>query len=115
MEKAFELGIHVPKRFEGGATSPALHRVALALGKKHEPANHASICAWRSIAPVSLHRRDRTRAAHELMAMPARWRLDHDVYALPFEIWLNTAARKVFRPLKPKVDASQLADKAVTC
>jgi hypothetical protein len=66
--------------------------------------------------PVSLHRRDRlTRAAHRMLAAPARWRLKHDVYGMPVEIWLNRAARKVFRPLKPKVDAHQLSKEVVTC
>jgi radical SAM superfamily enzyme YgiQ (UPF0313 family) len=119
MEKAFELGIHVPKRFEDWSDFFPRYTVLPWLkGKKHErlqTMREYLRMAFNRV-PVSLHRRDRfTRAAHELMAMPARWRLDHDVYALPFEIWLNTAARKVFRPLKPKVDASQLADKAVTC
>jgi anaerobic magnesium-protoporphyrin IX monomethyl ester cyclase len=66
--------------------------------------------------PVSIHRKDRfTRAAHELLAIPSRWRLDRDIYGFPFEIWLNQAARRVFKPLKPKVDAQQLSSEPVTC
>jgi hypothetical protein len=51
----------------------------------------------------------------EAIALPARWRLDHDVYALPFELWLKNAANCWFPPLKPKVDAHQLSAEAVTC
>ena len=66
--------------------------------------------------PVSIHRKDSfTRLAHQLLAIPSRWRLDHDVYGLPLEIWLNQAARRVFKPLKPKVDAQQLSSEPVTC
>jgi hypothetical protein len=50
-----------------------------------------------------------------MLSIPARWRLDHDVYAFPFELWLNQMGRKVFRPLKPKVDAQQLSAEPVTC
>ncbi|MCL4403006.1 MAG: radical SAM protein, partial [Acidobacteria bacterium] len=66
--------------------------------------------------PLSIHRRDRfTRTVHQALGAPARWRLDHDVYGFPFEIWLNKAGRSVFRPLKPKVDAQLLASEPVTC
>lgn len=119
MERAFELGIHVPTRLEDWSDFfPRYTELPWLKGDKHErlqTMREYLRMAFERV-PVSLHRKDRlTRAAHRLLAAPARWRLDHDLYRWPFEIWLNTAARKIFKPLKPKVDPNLLEDKAVTC
>ena len=34
------------------------------------------------------------RAVKHLTAYPARWRLDHDVYGFPVELWANRTAEK---------------------
>ena len=47
--------------------------------------------------------------------VPERWRLDHDRYAAPFEIWLKGAANRWFPRVKAKVDAHQLATEALSC
>jgi hypothetical protein len=52
---------------------------------------------------------------HRLISFPARWRLDHDFYAFPFELGLKNAANKWFAPPKPKVDAQMLEAEVVTC
>jgi anaerobic magnesium-protoporphyrin IX monomethyl ester cyclase len=119
MEHAFELGIHVPKTFEEWSDFfPRYQVLPWMKGKKHErlqTMREYLRMAFQRV-PVSIHRKDRfTRMAHELLAIPSRWRLDHDVYGFPFEIWLNEAARRVFKPLKPKVDAQQLSSEPVTC
>jgi len=119
MDRAFELGIQVPKTFEEWAEFfPRYQVLPWMNGKKHERLQimrEYLRMAFQRV-PVSIHRKDKfTRAAHELLAIPSRWRLDHDVYALPFEIWFNQAARRVFKPLKPKVDAQQLSNEPVTC
>jgi hypothetical protein len=49
------------------------------------------------------------------ISVPERWRLDHDRYSAPFEIWLKDAANRWFPPVKAKVDAHQLATEAVSC
>jgi hypothetical protein len=49
------------------------------------------------------------------ISVPERWRLDHDRYAAPFEIWLKDAANRWFPPVKAKVDAHQLVTGAVSC
>jgi anaerobic magnesium-protoporphyrin IX monomethyl ester cyclase len=119
MERAFELGIHVPKTFEEWSDFfPRYTVLPWMSGKKHE--RMQTMREYLRMAfhrvPVSIHRKDRfTKAAHELLAIPSRWRLDHDIYEFPFEIWLNQAARRVFKPLKPKVDAQQLSNEPVTC
>jgi len=119
MERAFELGIQVPKTFEEWSDFfPRYTVLPWMSGKKHarlQTMREYLRMAFQRV-PVSIHRKDWfTRAAHEMLAIPSRWRLDHDVYGFPFEIWLNQAARRVFKPLKPKVDAQQLSNEAVTC
>ena len=119
MERAFELGIHVPKTFEEWSDFFPRYTVLPWLnGKKHErlqTMREYMRMAFHRV-PVSIHRKDLfTRAMHEMIGIPSRWRLDHDVYGFPFEIWLNQAARRVFKPLKPKVDAQQLSNEPVTC
>ena len=49
------------------------------------------------------------------ISVPERWRLDHERYAAPFEIWLKDADNRWFPPVKAKVDAHQLATGAVSC
>ncbi len=120
MERAFELGIHVPKTFEEWSDFFPRYTVLPWLnGKKHErlqTMREYLRMAFHRV-PVSIHRKDLfTRAMHDMIGVPSRWRLDHDVaYGFPFEIWLNRAARRVFKPLKPKVDAQQLSNEPVTC
>jgi radical SAM superfamily enzyme YgiQ (UPF0313 family) len=119
MERAFELGIEVPKSLEGWADFFPRYTVLPWLnGRKHrrlQTMREYLRMAFHRV-PVSIHRTDRfTRLVQETLAAPARWRLDHDVYALPVEIWTNKLGRQVFRPLKPKVDAQQLSAEPVTC
>jgi anaerobic magnesium-protoporphyrin IX monomethyl ester cyclase len=42
------------------------------------------------------------------LGFPARWRLDHDVYGLPVEVWINQRLKRFVSVAKPKVDAKQL-------
>jgi radical SAM superfamily enzyme YgiQ (UPF0313 family) len=119
MKNAFELGIHVPTTLEGWSDFFPRYTVLPWLkGREHERVQtmREYLRMAFSRVPVGIHRTDRfTRFVHEALAIPSRWRLDHDVYGFPFEIWMNQLGRKVFRPLKPKVDASQLSAEAVTC
>ena len=39
---------------------------------------------------------------------PARWRLDHDFYAFPLELYLNRKLKRLIPVAKPAVDAKQL-------
>jgi hypothetical protein len=42
------------------------------------------------------------------LSYPARWRLEHDVYGLPLEVWVNRKLKRFVSVAKPKVDAKQL-------
>jgi hypothetical protein len=99
MERAFELGIQVPKTFEEWSDFfPRYTVLPWLTGKKHQrlqTMREYLRMAFNRV-PVSIHRKDRfTRMAHELLAIPSRWRLDHDVYGFPVEIWANEEKRLV--------------------
>ena len=48
------------------------------------------------------------RAVYELIAAPARWRLDHNFFSFPVELWTKNLVDKVISPPKPIVDAAPL-------
>ncbi len=119
MERAFELGIEVPGSLEGWADFFPRYTVLPWLkGRKHRRLQimreYLRVAFHR--VPIAADRRNRlTRAVHEVISVPARWRLDHDFYGFPFELWLKNAANRAFQPPKPKVDAQQLSAEPVTC
>ena len=119
MERAYELGIEVPKSLEGWADFFPRYTVLPWLKGRGISACRrcANICGWRSdripIGRQSAH--PVARWIHESIAVPARWRLDHDIYALPFELWMKEAAAKILPAPKPKVDAQRLESEVVTC
>ncbi len=51
----------------------------------------------------------------EVIGAAARWRLDHERYELPFELWLRTALHRLAEGPKPMVDAQHLSSEPVTC
>jgi hypothetical protein len=52
---------------------------------------------------------------YNLIAAPARWRLDHHVFQFPVELWTKNLVDKVISPPKPIVDATPLSSEPVTC
>jgi hypothetical protein len=52
---------------------------------------------------------------HGIIAVPSRWRLDHDIYALPFELYLKDRVDQFLKPPKSKVDAHRLETELVQC
>jgi hypothetical protein len=62
--------------------------------------------------PIAADRRDPiTRVAQKALSLPARWRLDHDAYRFPVEIWLNKKLnQRLGSTHKPAVDAKRLAN-----
>jgi anaerobic magnesium-protoporphyrin IX monomethyl ester cyclase len=59
--------------------------------------------------PISADTRSRsTRFIQKSFSIPARWRLDHDVYALPAELWINEKLKRKTAAAKPAVDAKRL-------
>jgi anaerobic magnesium-protoporphyrin IX monomethyl ester cyclase len=119
MKRAFELGIEAPKTLAGWADFFPRYTVLPWLkGREHQRVQN-----MREYMRVAFHRvpigKYRVpaldRILFELISMPARWRLDHHVYAMPVELWLRKVAQKVLTPPKPKVDAHQLSAEPVTC
>lgn len=119
MQRAFELGIDVPKSLEGWVDFFPRYTVLPWLKGR----DHTRVQVMREYMRVAFHRipigKYRTnalsRALFDLISRPARWRLEHHVYAFPVELWARKTLQKVLTPPKPKVDAQQLATEAVTC
>jgi hypothetical protein len=119
MERAFEFGIDVPKTMEGWADFFPRYTVLPWLkGREHE-----RVQVMREYMRVAFHRipigkyrtKALSRAIFNLISIPARWRLDHHVYAFPFELWARKGLQKAIAAPKTKVDAQQLSTEAVTC
>jgi anaerobic magnesium-protoporphyrin IX monomethyl ester cyclase len=112
MERAEELGIHVPTSFEGWADFFPRYTVLPWLsGREHERLQVTRDylrMAFDRIPIAADTRKRTTRLAQKFLSLPARWRLDHDVYAAPAEIWLNEKLKKRTAAFKPAVDAKRL-------
>ena len=119
MERAFELGIDVPRTLEGWAEFfPRYTRLPWLQGKSH--ARMQTMREYLRLAfhrvPIGVrHRNSLERLMHAAIMRPARWRLDHDCYAFPFELRLKERMDRFFLPPKPKVDAQRLSTEVVTC
>jgi radical SAM superfamily enzyme YgiQ (UPF0313 family) len=118
MEPAFELGIHVPNSFQVWVDFfPRYTTLPWLNGRKHKRVQTMRLSAqclqpgsdWKLSCPSV------ERMIHELISVPARWRLDHDIYGLPLQLWLQSAANRWFPAVKSKVDVHQLSAEAVTC
>src|SRR5579864_2043760 len=110
--QAAKLGIEVPKSLEGWVDYFPRYTVLPWLkGKDHQRVqtmrDYLRIAFDR--APIATDRRDRfARTIKRLSTYPARWRLDHDFYDMPFELWINRKLKSI-RPLpKANVDAKML-------
>jgi len=119
MDRAAELGIEVPASFEGWADYFPRHTVLPWLRGRE----HRRVQVMRDYLRIAFHRipiaQDRrgglTRNVHRALQVPARWRLDHAVYGLPFELWLRDAVNRTWDPPKPKVDARLLRTDPAAC
>jgi radical SAM superfamily enzyme YgiQ (UPF0313 family) len=119
MTRAFELGIQVPKTFEGWADYfPRYTTLPWLNGAKHrrvQVMREYMRLAFNRVPIAKSTKHPINRAIHNAIGVSARWRLDHDVFAAPFELSLKNAANRWFPPLKPKVDAHQLSQEVVSC
>jgi radical SAM superfamily enzyme YgiQ (UPF0313 family) len=119
MERAFELGIDVPKSLEGWSDFFPRYTVLPWLkGEKHKEVQ--TMREYLRVAfnrvPIALWDKSwLNRMVHEAISVPARWRLDHDFYKFPVELWVKDFVNQVVSPPKPKVDAKQLSAEPVTC
>ena len=112
MERAHELGIQVPDSLEGWADFfPRYTVLPWLTGRDHKRLqvlrDYLRIAFDR--VPIAADTRKRSmRMAQKLLSFPARWRLDHDAYALPVELWLNEKLKRRIASFKPAVDAKRL-------
>ncbi len=119
MQQAFELGIQVPTTLEGWVEFfPRYTTLPWLKGKAHERVQ--TMREYLRLAftrvPIGGYRKHPLNQwINELISLPARWRLDHDVYGMPFELWMKNAANRWLPPVKTKVDAHQLEAEVVTC
>jgi anaerobic magnesium-protoporphyrin IX monomethyl ester cyclase len=119
MERAFELGIDVPKTLEGWADFFPRYTVLPWLkGKQHREVQTMREYLRLAFNRVPIGKQPKhpvSRMVHRAIAAPARWRLDHDYYRFPVELWAKNAANRLLPAPKPKVDAQQLSPEPVTC
>jgi anaerobic magnesium-protoporphyrin IX monomethyl ester cyclase len=114
MSRAKELGIEPPDSFEGWADFfPRYTKLPWLEGPEH---NRLQVTrdylriAFDRIPIASDTRGPITRLAQKALSLPARWRLDHDAYSFPVELWANRMLKKAAAASKPAVDAKRLAN-----
>jgi radical SAM superfamily enzyme YgiQ (UPF0313 family) len=119
MERAFELGIEVPKTLEGWVEFfPRYTILPWLKGKKHRELqtmrDYLRVAFNRK--PIGVSRKHPlNQLVHNLISYPARLRLDRNCYSFPVELWLKNAANRLLTPPKAKVDAHQLEAEVVSC
>ncbi len=107
-----ELGIEMPSSLEGWVDYfPRYTTLPWLRGREHQRVqvmrDYLRIAFDR--APIAADRRSwLARAVQHLTSHPARWRLDHDVYAFPIELWINRKLKNILTLPKPNVDAKLL-------
>lgn len=112
MHHAEENGIEVPDSLEGWADYFPRYTVLPWLkGKAHDRVQVMRDYLRMAFDRVPISKVDTSSAVQILqksLAYPARWRLDHDIYGLPIEVWINQKIKRFVSVAKPKVDAKQL-------
>lgn len=110
--RARDLGIRVPESLEGWVDYFPRYTVLPWLqGRDHNRIqrmrDYLRIAFNR--APIAADRQNRfAKTIKHLTSYPARWRLDHDFYAAPFELWVNRKLNNLISLPKPSVDAKPL-------
>jgi anaerobic magnesium-protoporphyrin IX monomethyl ester cyclase len=118
--QAEKLGIEVPISLEGWVDYFPRYTVLPWLkGRDHQRVqtmrDYLRIAFDRS--PIALNGSGTlAKAVQHLTAYPARWRLDHDFYRLPVELWLNRTLKNIVTLPKPSVDAKMMGpEQAPSC
>ncbi len=112
MSRAKELGIETPQSLEGWSDYFPRYTVLPWL-KGRDHARLQTMRDYLRIAfdrqPISKYESNKLiRKLQKALSRPARWRLDHDFYDLPVELWLNRKLKKLIPVAKPAVDAKTL-------
>jgi len=112
MQRAKEIGIEVPRSLEGWADFFPRYTVLPWLkGRDHErlqTMRDYMRIAFDRVPIAADTRRPAAKVMQKMISLPARWRLDHDVYAWPVELWVNRKLKRWNVVPKPSVDAKQL-------
>jgi anaerobic magnesium-protoporphyrin IX monomethyl ester cyclase len=121
MEHAEEFGIQVPTSFEGWSDFFPRYTVLPWLkGSEHrrlQIVRDYLRLAFDRFPIAADSRSSSSRFIQKSLSIPARWRLDHDVYAFPAELWINEKLKRRTASAKPAVDAKRLepATTEATC
>ena len=120
MQHAQENGIEAPASLEGWADYFPRYTVLPWLkGKSHKRVQVMRDYLRMAFDRVPISKVDSgsmVRLLQRGLSYPARWRLDHDVYGLPVEVWMSRKLKRFVSVAKPKVDAKQLEPaSAVNC
>jgi len=112
MQHAQDNGIEVPLSLEGWADYFPRYTVLPWLkGKAHrriQTMRDYLRLAFDRVPIAKLDSGGMARLLQKSLSYPARWRLDHDFYAFPFELSINRKLKRYVSVAKPKVDAKQL-------
>ena len=119
--QAEKLGIEVPTSLEGWVDYFPRYTVLPWLkGRDHQRVqtmrDYLRIAFDR--APIAAKRPGcvSQRRSSILTAYPARWRLNHDFYRFPVELWLNRTLKNIVTLPKPSVDAKTMGpEQAPSC
>lgn len=110
--RAQEIGIETPKTLEGWVDYFPRYTVLPWLkGKEHQRIqtmrDYLRIAFDRAPIAATPHNRLAT-SIKRVTSYPSRWRLDHDFYAFPVELWVNRKLKNILTLPKPNVDAKPL-------
>jgi radical SAM superfamily enzyme YgiQ (UPF0313 family) len=114
--QAEKLGIQVPTSLEGWVDYFPRYTVLPWLqGSDHQRVqrmrDYLRIAFDR--APIALKGPGKVATAiRHASSYPARWRLDHDFYKFPVDLWLNRTLKNIVKLPKPSVDAKQMGPEA---
>lgn len=119
MQRAQEIGIQMPASLEDWADYFPRYTVLPWLkGQQHDRLQRMRDylrIAFDRIPIAADTRKPWIRRTQKLLSLPARWRLDHDVYGAPAELWINKKLKQVSQAAKPAVDAKLLESKPAAC
>jgi len=112
MHHAQENGIEMPKTLEGWADYFPRYTVLPWLkGRSHrrvQVMRDYLRMAFDRVPIAKLDSSSMIQLVQKSLSYPARWRLEHDVYGLPLEVWVNRKLKRFVSVAKPRVDAKQL-------
>ncbi len=112
MAHAQELGVEVPRSLEGWTDYFPRYTVLPWLQGRE----HARVQTMRDYLRIAFDRQPIAnyevspvvRTVQHGLSYPAQWRLEHDFYSLPVELWVNRKLKRHVKVAKPKVDAKLL-------